>query len=127
MSISGKYLTATVGGTAIDGTHSWEADHQVDDLDATVGNDGGFTDTDAGCESLSVRVQFYFDLTTGAAAGLRPGTELTNVNLYRVASSDLAYTIPTAIVVGRTFSAQVRGRLEVTATIKNKGTFTYTD
>lgn len=126
MSISGAYLEASINGVAVNGLHEWEADDSGGDvLDATHGGTGGSTDTDVGCKDLRVTLRMIFDVADGIDVDLRFGTILTSVLLYRhQGDSSPAYELPSAIVVGKPTTVPVRGRIEMTATIKNKGAFT---
>lgn len=126
MSISGSRLRCKINGVTVAGLHDWEADDSGGDvLDATTGEDGGFTNTDTGCADLKVTLRLYFDITNGIDVVIAFGTVLTNLLLYRhLSDATPAYTIDSAVVIAKPTTVQVRGRVETTVTVKNKGSWT---
>lgn len=126
MSVSGKYLTATVNGNEQESLHSWSADDSgTDQLDATSNSTGGFTSTDTGCFDLMVELGLWFDIGVSNHLAIQTGTILTDVRLFRAFDDATpAYEIPEAIVVGKPQRVEVRGRIEVTCRIKNRGAWT---
>lgn len=128
MSISGKKVGCKIGAAVVAGIYKADADMESDDLDATVGTGGGFTDTDAGCDGCTVQIAGWFDVATGVATDVKNGTVITNFKMFRdITDVNPAILMPTAIVTKFHLGAAVRDRVEFTATIKNKGTYTYND
>jgi hypothetical protein len=130
MSISGKKLGCKYGGTptTLAGNHSWQASAKVDELDSTTGADAGYANFDAGVKELTVTIQFYFDVASGVAADLAEGTVLTNLKLYRdLSDTNPAFTLASALVTQFEQKGEVRGKIECTATVKNKGSYVYHD
>lgn len=123
MSISGSKLACLINGVEINGLHQWEAsDSGTDKLDATTGATGGYTNTDVGCYDLDVTLRLYFDLTAGITVVVYTGDVIENVELFRSASDVTpAFTLPEAIVVSSPETVEVRGKCEITMTIKNRG------
>lgn len=125
MSVSGKFLTAKIGSLAVVGLVDWEAEEHGDDLDATVGNSGGATNTDTGCDDLTVTLSGVIDTTTGQYAAISRGVILSNLKLYRAATDTTpAFTVPSAIITQSTQTARARGRVEFRSVAKNKGVWT---
>lgn len=125
MSVSGAYLEAVIGGVSVSGLHQWEADDSgTDKLDRTSGKDQKCTNTDVGCYDLTVTLRLYFDLTDGIGLEVYTGDILYNVYLYRAdGDASPAFTLPEAIVTQSPESVEVRGRCELTLTIKNRGLY----
>jgi hypothetical protein len=122
VSISGKFLTATIGTTPIDGTHEWSVQETVDALEATDGASGGRAKKDFGVTDTKIRVTFYLDVTTGAYTFIRAGTSLTNLALYADANSATPlYVIGDASVFSATVRGQIRDRFIVDAEIEAYG------
>lgn len=122
-SISGAYLEAEIGGVEVNGLHAWEADDAGGDvLEATTSKGLGATNTDTGCIDLKVTLRLYFNIADGIQVDLRFGTILLNVWLFRNRGDSLpAFQMPVAVVIGSPQTVEVRGRCEMTVTIKNKG------
>ena len=120
--ISGKYLTALVGSTPIDGTHEWDANETGDRLEATTGSSNGCGKKDVGVIDTRIKIRFYFDITTGSAAFIRAGTVLTDLALYADGTADVPiYLIESATVFDFRLGGQVRDRFIVDADIEANG------
>lgn len=124
-SVSGKYLACTINGTELDGLHDWEADDGgTPELDRTAGKDRGYTNRDVGPFDLVVRLRLYFILGVSNTIPIQTGTIITDLALFRdVDDAVPAYFLPEAIVTSKPSRAAVAGRLEVDATVKNRGPF----
>ncbi len=75
---------------------------------------------------MKVTLKLYFDYLNGVGVDLRFGTILTELLLWRNGPQDEspAYELPEAIVVSKPTSVDVRGKVEVTVSVKNRGTYT---
>lgn len=125
MSISGKYLGASVGtGMAlvdISGVHEWSCAEAGDRLEATVGADNGRGRKDVGVIDSRIKVRFYFDIATGAASFIRTGTTLTDLALYADIGGTALYTFDSATVFDFNIVGQVRDRFIVDADLEANG------
>lgn len=128
MSVSGKKLAAAINGTAVVGLVSWRLSETSQELDATTGADLGFESPDHGLLGCQVELGGTMDLTTGRYVPLRAGTTLANLRLFReVTDVTPAALIPTALILQSNQGGEVRGRFEIAATIKSKGSYTISD
>lgn len=129
MSISGKYLTCTIGATEIAGNYAWDADEGGDVLDATVGSDRGWEREDMGVQNLHVTIKGYMDVSTGQYAVVRRGTVISNLMLYRHLDDETpAFVVESALVVRSRQGGEVRGKLEWNAEVHSQGdVVTYND
>ncbi|VTT98938.1 unnamed protein product [Gemmataceae bacterium] len=132
MSISGKYLTVTVGSgvgeVEVADNYAWSVDQGGDNLDRTTGADGGKSRTDVGVEDTKIDIKLYLDIATGQPSLVRRGTTLTNLNLYRASGdADPAYTFPEALVLNRREGGEVRGKLELFCQITAQGDYDEND
>lgn len=124
MSISGKYLKATIGATPtiIAGTYEWSVNETGDRLEATTGADNGRGKKDVGVIDTRVKVTFYFDVTAGVFNFIRPGTILTSLKLYTDSSNtNPLYAFTSAKVFDTNVRGQVRDRFIVEADIEAYG------
>jgi hypothetical protein len=122
MSISGKYLSAAIGMTNIEGTHEWSFDEKGDRLEATVGSTNGRGRKDVGVIDSNIRIVFYLDITSGEYAFIRAGTTLSNLALFHdMNADDPMFLIATAKVFDSRVRGQVRERMIVEAEIEPYG------
>jgi hypothetical protein len=128
MSVSGKGLTTKLGGNVVGGIYSADFQEKVDDLDRTTGADGGYTNTDAGCLTIEGTIQGYYDLTNTAYTAVRAGSLLANFAQYATVNGNTAWVfIPSGLVLESAIKGEVRGRLEFSARVRNKGSYTVAD
>lgn len=122
MSISGKFLSATVGVGTIEGTHEWTVNERGDRLEATTGANNGRGKKDVGVIDTMVKIVFYLDITTGEFQFIRTGTTLTNLKLFldNTATNPM-YLLTSARVFDTTVRGQVRDRFIVEADIEAVG------
>jgi hypothetical protein len=122
MSISGKYMTFTVGGVEVAGNYAWDADEGGDVLDATVGANNGWEKEDMGVQSLHVTVKGYMDLTDGVYVPIRRGTILSDVEFYRT-SADVtpAFAAAEMLAARSRQGGEVRGKIEWNAELHSRG------
>lgn len=121
--ISGMGLGGTIGGNVISGVYRYSFRETVDDLDATVGADAGFTRTDTGCGGAEITLSCYFDLAEAVFSPFRAGSWVEDLSLYDDLLSTPFATIPKAKVVSAEKTGEVRGKLEYTVTIKTWGIY----
>lgn len=128
MSISGKYMEARIGATVVRGNFAWSAEEGAAELDGTTAQDNGFENPDDGLYSLVVNLRGYMDVATGQYVPVRRGTTISNLRLYRN-KNDLApaFDVPVAKVFNSTQGGEVAGKIEWTARVKAKGSYTYND
>ena len=129
MSISGKYLTATIDGTEIFDNYAWDAAESGDELDRTTGAFAGYSATDVGVKSCRVTIKGYMDVTTGQYVAVKVSeTNITNLKLYR-SSDDAtpAFEFPEATIVKSRQGGEVKGKIEWQAEIVNYGEYTAND
>ncbi len=128
MSVSGKYLTATINGTVIEGNYAWEAEEGGDVLDRTTGADQGAARQDMGVQDCRVSIRGYMDVVTGQYTPVRRGTVIENLELFRTdADVTPAYSIPEALVSRSKQKAEVRGKVEWDCDCLANGEYTCTD
>lgn len=122
MPITGKFLSCTINGTVLAGTHEWSVQETADRLDATTGANNGRGRKEAGVIDTRIRVTFYLDITSGLFTAVRPGTVLTNLRLFtRSAASNPVYLFSSATVFDMTVRGQVRDRFVVDCDIEPAG------
>ena len=122
MSVSGKFLTATVGSANVNGTHEWSAQETADRQEATTGADRGRGRKDGGVIDTKVSVTFYLDIATGQFTFVRTGTILTDVKLFAdIDSATPLYELGTAEVFDFQIRGQVRGQMIATCELEAKG------
>lgn len=128
MSISGKKIGCKIGSSAIGGIYRARARFTPDVLDATNGGGGGFQDTDVGTLGVEVEFAGWFDTTSGAVGAVLPGTIIANFKFFRnLSDTTEAILMPSAIVTAFELGGEARGRVDFTAKVANKGTYTYND
>jgi hypothetical protein len=126
MAISGKKLSVDVNGTTLLGVVSWRVREAADELDASSAASGGYNDVEAGFIGATIEIRGWFDILTGDYTPIRAGTTLTNLELFRdITDVTAAFTFASALVVSSDQGAENRGRFEINATVKNKGSYTY--
>lgn len=119
---SGKYLTAALNGANIDGTHEWGVNERADRQEATTGADRGRGRKDVGVIDTMIRVVFYLSIVDGLFTFIRPGAELTNLQLFHDNEADTPlYSIGEARVFDSHVRGQVRGQMIVEAEIEAYG------
>lgn len=122
MSISGKFLTAKINTTVIAGVHEWTVNETADRLEATTGADGGRGKKDVGVIDTTVRIVFYFDITTGEHLFIAAGTTITTLKLFADgAAVTPLYSFTTAKVFDKTVRGQIRDRFIVDTDIEAYG------
>lgn len=127
-SISGKNASGTIGGNVIGGCHQWEFRETVDDLDGTAGEDGGYQNPDAGVGGGTVTIRCWFDKSRAAYVPIRAGTYVEALALYDdVVNDSPCVDIPLGVVMESSKTAETRGRIEISATIKTKGFYDVLD
>ena len=124
--ISAKRIGGKIGGNLISGVHSYDVDDSADDLDVTVGSDGGYTRTETGCRALTITLNAYFDLSEAVISPVESGSWVENLTIWDDLTGSYFLNMPFGKVVKFQKKGEVRGRLEYTVTIKNWGEFTFT-
>jgi hypothetical protein len=128
MAISGKKLSVDINGATLLGIVSWRASERVEELDAASAATNGFDNPEAGFGGCTVSIRGWFDILTGDYAPLRAGTVLTNLELFRnIDDVTPAFLFASALVMESDQGAENRGRFEINATVKSKGSYTYND
>lgn len=128
MSISGKYLEAKINGVFISGNYAWTVDESADDLDATTGEDDGYANHHDGVWDATINLKGYMDVAAGEYTPVRRGTVITNLQLYRDKDDDdPAFEFPSCLVLQSTQGGEVRGKIEWSARVVLRGTYTYND
>lgn len=131
MSISGKHISAKIGGmtpTLVPGVQSWSAEDSAQELDGTTAEDGGFSHPDDGLASLAVNMQLVIDITTGDLVTIQRGTTISNLKLF--ADTDATtpiYTIPTFKVFRSVPKGEINGRFTYEVSGKSVGSYTLAD
>lgn len=126
MSTSGRYLRAQVNGTPVRGVRSWDASPNGDTrLDASDSDSAPYTDSDAGMYGVRLLVRGIWDpAIDGPFPGFLQGAILTAVQAYSNRTNATPdYNLPLAIVTEDAQSAAVRGQIEYSFTIENKGIY----
>jgi hypothetical protein len=128
MAISGKKLSLDIGGTTLAGVVSWRVREKVDELDGASAATNGYDNPEAGFGGATIEVRGWFDILAGDYSPIRAGTVITTLELYRnIDDTVVAFTFPLALVVTSDQGAENRGRFEINATIKSKGSYTYAE
>jgi hypothetical protein len=123
-SISGKLAGGRLGSNLISGTYRYEFEESADELDGTTGSDLGYAHPDSGVLGATVRLSCYFELGATSYTPLRAGTAVTVLKLYDDLSDSEVVNIPNGIIFGSVKQSEVRGRMEVSCTIKSVGSYT---
>ncbi len=121
--ISAKRLGASVNAAAIPMVFGLDADDTGDDLDATVGDDDGFGDSDVGVRQMSFTVRIRIDVTVGVSS-IRTGDQLTNFAFFYDRNQPAAITAAKVKVMNAKRTAEVRGQWEYTLALKTRGAYT---
>ena len=131
MTHSGKEIEAKIGGMApvfVSGNYAWNMEENADELDGTTGEDAGYENPSVGVYSGVVMLKGYMDIVSGTYTPIRRGTTISNLKLYRDKDdTNPAFSIPSAVVLQSTQGGEVRGKVEWTARIKTKGSYTYNE
>ena len=131
MAISGKEIQAKIGGmspVAINGNYAWTAEEAVAELDGTTAEDDGFENPEAGLKSCVVNLKGYMDVQAGEYTPVVAGTTISNLKLYRDKDDATpAFVFTSALVLNSTQGGEVNGKVEWTARVKSKGSYTYND
>lgn len=127
MSMSGKYLSVTIGASpaVLTGVQEWTFEEETGELDRTSGASGGYGDRDADVLDATVTMRLFFDTTTGDMTPVRASTVLTDLTLYADDNNPTAdVEMPSALVLRASKPVKVRGGCYVDVTAKNKGEYT---
>ncbi len=126
--ISGAYLSATIGNSTIEGVMGWKARETVARLDGQTGVHAGYTADDFGSKTLNVDLQLVMDITSTPYLLISPGTTITNLKLYRNATdTDPAFLVPTFKVFDADQGATVKDKFSITASGSSYGSYTAND
>jgi hypothetical protein len=127
-SISGKKLSVDINSVTLLGTVSWRCREKVDELDGASAATSGYDSPEAGFAGATVEIRGWFDILAGDYTPIRAGTTLTNLELFRdITDVTPAFLFGSALVVTSDQGAENRGRFEINATVKSKGSYTYND
>ena len=125
MSISGKFITATIGAVLIRGVQSWTAEDSSQELDGATAEDLGFEHPDDGLAVLSVSMDLVVDITTGSLIPISRGTLINNLNLFANATAaQPIYNVPTFKVFKSTPKGEIGGRFTYAVQGKSIGPYT---
>lgn len=114
MSISGKFLSCSIGATVIAGAHEWSVAEVGDRIEATTGATSGRGKKDVGVIDCRIRIVLYLDVTAGIFTTMRAGTTLSSLKLFAVSTAtNPLYTFTTVNVFESTVRGQVRDRFIV--------------
>ena len=128
MSISGKFITCTIGNVEVEGNYAWEVEEGGDVLDRTVGSDNGAARQDMGVQDCRISIRGYMDVSTGNYIPVRRGTVISNLELFRNdTDTNAAFVIPEALVSRSKQKAEVRGKVEWDCDALANGEYTCND
>ncbi len=124
-SISAKRLGAVFNAAALPMVYGIDADDAGDKLDATVGADMGYGDTDVGIRQGNFTFRCLIDVA-GGVTPLQPRDQLTDFEYFydTVLSPLPAISAAKCIVLSARRTGEVRGRWEYTVTIDTRGQYT---
>lgn len=128
--ISGKHLTATVGGTPLTliGTQEWRQRGESDKLDGQTAEHEGFSANEPGTDTSAVDITLVQDLTTGIYTIIKNGTTLTDLKLYRHVDDDTpAFHYPIANVFSSDNGSAIKDKFTTKCSIENYGPYTCND
>lgn len=120
-------------GYPVAGMQRWSVSANPDELDATDAEHLGFTNTDTGCFTAEVTIDFVHRNATGPFPAFLPGAVILAMELY--ANSFLAgnpsvnngyvadWQFPWSVVTRMTQPVEVRGQTKSTITLKSKSIF----
>jgi hypothetical protein len=121
ITISGKYLTASIGGTEIYDNYAWDCDEDGTILDRSTGANAGWRKEDMGLQAAKVTIKGYMDVGSGQYVPVRRGTIITNLKLYRSNGDSLAaFEIAECLVSRSHQGAEVDGKIEWSATLNSR-------
>lgn len=129
MSTTGKYLSlrtgAGVGTVFAPKLTEWTAEETGEELDATSAASDGYEDTDDGVTGVRISCRCLHDPADGAVPNIGKGQIITDVKAYGNVAQTTAvdYELPVAIVVRPGRAVRVRGQIEITFEVRNKGLF----
>jgi hypothetical protein len=125
MSTAGRYMRATVNGVALRGLRSFEPTTSGEELDAADADSAPYEDWDASMYGVRLVIRGIWDpATDGVFPGIYKGAILTNVVLWSNRNNSAPdYSIPEAIVTEESTPVEVKGQIQYTCTIRNKGAY----
>lgn len=128
MSISGKFITAMIGGENISGVQQWTAEDSAQELDGTTAEDGGYAHPDDGVASLSVSMELVIDITEGSITPISRGTLISDLQLFAdINSTDPIYAVPQFKVFSSAPRGEINGRFTYSVRGKSVGAYTLND
>lgn len=121
-------MTCTINGIVIADNYAWDVDEEAKELDRTVGANNGFGNLDLGVQRATISIKGYMDVATGQYTKVEAGQIITNLYLYRdSADSYPSYSFPSVAVPKSKQGGEVDGKIEWSATFKNRGSYTSAD
>lgn len=124
MSISGKFLTVKLGGAVVRGPQAWTVSETCHVLDGQTAKHGGFSADECGTPSAAITIELVQDTKDGPYSGIRRGTRLLDLALFRSEADALpAFLFPFANVMKSENAGQVKSRWTVRVEASNFGPY----
>lgn len=130
MNHSGQYMEAKIGGMTpvfVAGNYAWEVSEEADDHEGTTGEDEGYENGCTGVKVAVVNLRGWMDIAAGEYVTVQAKTIISNLKLYLDKDATVNWTFPTAEVITSTQGGEVKGKVQWTARIKSRGSYTYAD
>jgi hypothetical protein len=127
---TGAFMEAKVGGMApvfLAGNYAWDVDEQADDHEGTTGEDAGFENGCTGVKVAVITLKGWMDIAAGEYVPVQAKTIITNLKLYLDEASTVNWTFPVAEVITSKQGGTVKGKVEWSATVRSRGSYTYAD
>lgn len=110
-------------GTVVFTANKWTVTPTGDELDTTNFEGAGFGDRIIGVVDCEAVVEADWDSAANNFALVFPGAVLSTVKLYLNDTTGSFYSFPVVLVTQTPTTAEVRGKLQLTITFKNKGIY----
>lgn len=129
MAVTGKKIGMKIGVTTFTALVGWTVDEKADELDQTTSADMGYGNPDSGVIQASISLKGLASVDVAHLyAPVRAGTLITTLKLYReIDDTTEAFNFPFALVIDSSMSGEVRGRFEISASLKSRGSYTYNE
>ena len=129
--ISGKYLTVNIVvgsvSTPVAGAFDWNANLQVQELDATTGLTGGYEASDFGTAVVQVSFDLIQNIASGVFYAVSAG-QAVYLRLFRSGGDTKpAFDIPVFNIFSAATKISVKDRITIAVSGKSSGSFTFYD
>lgn len=128
MSISAKYIQATIDGVEVRGNQEWSVLEDSHVLDGQTAKHQGYSADRPSSPSARITLMLAQDTKNGEYSRVRRGTAILGLKLFRSNLDPVpAFTFPVANVMTSENAGQVKGRWTVRVTAANYGPYDAAD